>query len=80
MIGDHYAWAGRILRVSSPYNINYLNKLEESGLVPKNLAEKTILGQRAFLMDDILTRCKCGVFTWPTSTPLVFEYPLLEGR
>ena len=57
----------------------YVKKLEERGLVPNDIAGKAILGQRAFLIGDILTRCKCGVYTWPASVPLSFEYPLFEG-
>jgi len=70
---------GNMITSKSPYNIEYVKKLEERGLVPRDIVGKAITGQRVFLLSDILTRCKCGVINWPDSVPLIFEYPLYEG-
>ena len=70
---------GNLTGDNSPYNIEILQSFEERGIVPKDTAEKAVLGQRAFLIGDILMRCKCGLYTWPLSVPLVFQYPIFDG-
>lgn len=70
---------GDITNSDSPYNIRYLEELEKAGVIPTDIPEKAIYGQRIFTLSDILTRCKGGVYTWPQSHPLIWKYPLFEG-
>jgi len=72
---------GDMVASDSPYNIKYLKDLQERGLMPTDIPELAIWGQRIFLLADCLINCKCGVYTWPISVPLIWKYntTVLEG-